>query len=1077
MNALLTLELDNAGIVLSVTSSADSKLSNLLPAVGGNITMHWDEDSNNQMKMYLQHLFTQSNGYETTFYLNNLFIECNGMRYKENAAFLLFKIVSNDVVPEQLKFDVEQKKKLEEKLRLIDHSFRTAKLPMLFLTIDGSIYDYNQAICNLLGYSFEEFGKLTNLDFTTTYTSDSWRKRWQDIKAGRTQPFATKLRRKNKTLVDVEASSNTFIYEDTELAFVSFFDITEQVKQQEALKVSEEKYKLLFENTPYPMLIWEFDTLQILDVNRKATQVYGYTKEEFVQLNTKQIRPVEDIPLIEEATKNLETYGVDHHKVWRHLKKNGDIMFMEVSAHVFNYNGKLISINHNQDITQKKLLEEKLEMVDFGFRNISNSMFFMREDGTFLDYNFATHAMLGYTSQEFSKLNLLDINPNYNKETWAKRWKSLLANRYQHVESTLQKKDGTIIDVEVIITIITINNEDISCNFYIDITEKKKQERHLKLKEYIIDNATTAIYLWKKDGTLYDFNKSSYKMLGYTKEEFKNITQTDIDPSYTKEIAEAGWPLLKKEGTLYHTHKIAKKDGTSVHVDITANYIVYDGLELNCAFVTDITEKHKLESKLRLFEYSFRNSPMGKHFIRKDSTVYDYNKKAAQLLGYTEEEYKQLVIWDIMEEQEDGYWVNRWEQYRNSGVLSFERKLKNKKGDWIDMQIDASFIDFENLELLYVTFSDISKRKKEEERLKLLESVILNTKDSILITEAEPYDLPGHRILFVNPAFEKMTGYSAEEVIGQTPRLLQTKETSRQELDKLREALKKWERCEVTVVNERKNGEKFWNNFSMTPVANQNGWFTHWIAVERDVTKEIEAAIEKQKLIDQLIENNKELVQFSYITTHNLRAPLTNLVSICKRIDTNSVYDAQTKKLIEGFKLSTFLLNDTLNDLINILIIKENRKIELQDIDFKDVLEGVKNSIHIMLLNKVVEIETDFTEAPAVYFVRVYLESIFLNLITNSVKYAHPKRHPLIKIKTYREPDGSIKLIFSDNGIGMNMSRVKDKIFRLYQRFHSNADGKGMGLYLVHSQVTALGGRIEVDSEEGIGTTFSIIFK
>ncbi|OYU83130.1 MAG: hypothetical protein CFE24_12640 [Flavobacterium sp. BFFFF2] len=139
--------------------------------------------------------------------------------------------------------DITEKKKIEQELRLVDHSFNTAKLPMLFLTREGEIYNYNDAICKLLGYSFEEFGKLTNIDFTTTFNPETWRKRFDDIKAKLTQPFETKLRRKDQTVVDVRAISNAFDYNGIELVFVSFFDITEVIKSQEVLKISEEKYK------------------------------------------------------------------------------------------------------------------------------------------------------------------------------------------------------------------------------------------------------------------------------------------------------------------------------------------------------------------------------------------------------------------------------------------------------------------------------------------------------------------------------------------------------------------------------------------------------------------------------------------------------------------------------------------------------------------------------------------------------------------------------------------------------------------------------------------------------------------
>ena len=129
------------------------------------------------------------------------------------------------------------------------------------------------------------------------------------------------------------------------------------------------------------------------------------------------------------------------------------------------------------------------------------------------------------------------------------------------------------------------------------------------------------------------------------------------------------------------------------------------------------------------------------------------------------------------------------------------------------------------------------------------------------------------------------------------------------------------------------------------------------------------------------------------------------------------------------------------------------------------------------MLKNVVKIETDFSASPSVFFSDVYLESIFLNFLTNSIKYAHPTRYPLVKIKTFFDEEEHTKLSYSDNGIGMNMDRVRHKIFGLYQRFHSNSDGKGIGLYLTYSQVTALGGKIDVESEEGMGTTFTITFK
>ncbi len=143
---------------------------------------------------------------------------------------------------------------------------------------------------------------------------------------------------------------------------------------------------------------------------------------------------------------------------------------------------------------------------------------------------------------------------------------------------------------------------------------------------------------------------------------------------------------------------------------------------------------------------------------------------------------------------------------------------------------------------------DITRRKKEEQHLKLLESVITNTTDAVVVTEAEPFVLPGPKIIYVNAAFTKMTGYSPEEVIGKTPRMLQGPKTDRKELDRLVKSFTKWESCETTVVNYKKSGEEFWINMSISPVADENGWFTHWISIERDVTERKNEDLQKKIL-------------------------------------------------------------------------------------------------------------------------------------------------------------------------------------------------------------------------------------
>ncbi len=150
------------------------------------------------------------------------------------------------------------------------------------------------------------------------------------------------------------------------------------------------------------------------------------------------------------------------------------------------------------------------------------------------------------------------------------------------------------------------------------------------------------------------------------------------------------------------------------------------------------------------------------------------------------------------------------------------------------------------------TVMEISDRKARELQLRLLESVVTTTNDAVLITEAEQIDEPGPRIIYVNPAFTRMSGYTLEEVVGKTPRILQGEKTERASLDRIRTALKNWQPLRIDLINYRKDGTEFWSELSIVPIADQTGWFTHWVAVQRDISDRKIAEKSLKKLNEQL---------------------------------------------------------------------------------------------------------------------------------------------------------------------------------------------------------------------------------
>lgn len=371
---------------------------------------------------------------------------------------------------------------------------------------------------------------------------------------------------------------------------------------------------------------------------------------------------------------------------------------------------------------------------------------------------------------------------------------------------------------------------------------------------------------------------------------------------------------------------------------------------------------------------------------------------------------------------------------------------------------------------------DITKQKEEEQRLKLLETVIIQSKDSIIITEADSIDAKIPNIIYVNPAFSIISGYESDEIIGRSPDLFNSPNSDVNELEKLLKAIKNKEECLIETISYTKNKDEYWVRFSMIPIFNSDNELSHWISIQRDITEEKKQEKEKEQLIRELTQNNKDLKQFSYITSHNLRAPLSNLTGLLNLIEDIPIENQELKEILSGFNKSTHLLNDTINDLVKVIIIKDNPSIKKEAVLIKEIFENVFSQLNFQIELYRPIIKLDFEKVSIININKAYIESILLNLLTNSIKYKSENRKLKITITT-DQIDDTVVLTFKDNGIGIDLVRNKDKVFGLYQRFHNYPDSKGLGLYLVKSQVETMDGTIDIESEVNKGTTFTLTFK
>ena len=237
----------------------------------------------------------------------------------------------------------------------------------------------------------------------------------------------------------------------------------------------------------------------------------------------------------------------------------------------------------------------------------------------------------------------------------------------------------------------------------------------------------------------------------------------------------------------------------------------------------------------------------------------------------------------------------------------------------------------------------------------------------------------------------------------------------------------------------------------------------------------IHAENQLRLLNNELLDTNVQLRQYSYIVSHNLRAPVANILGCISLYNEEQPADPRNEELIAGLKISANSVDNILRDLNKILNIKENVFRHFETIKFADVLAFSLESLQTETQNIKYTLSSDFTEATEMVAFKPYMVSVFQNIISNAFKYRSPNRELLLSIKTERIQQ-KIILTFKDNGRGINLEKHGSKLFKLYSRLHTDVPGTGLGLSMVQEQVRVMGGNIQIDSQEDVGTTLILTF-
>jgi PAS domain S-box-containing protein len=372
----------------------------------------------------------------------------------------------------------------------------------------------------------------------------------------------------------------------------------------------------------------------------------------------------------------------------------------------------------------------------------------------------------------------------------------------------------------------------------------------------------------------------------------------------------------------------------------------------------------------------------------------------------------------------------------------------------------------------------IAERQQAEEQLHLFDSVVVNSNDAVLITTAEPIEeeYSGPRIIYVNHAFTIMTGYILDEVFGKSPRILKGIKTDPVVCTKIRKALKAWQPIQIEILNYRKDGTEFWADLNIFPVINEGGLYTHWVGVQRDVTRRKQQEQEMQSALEKEKELNELKSHFVSTASHEFRTPLATILSSVELLEYygHLSTESENREYFQQIRTAIDRMTSLMSDVLTL------EKTDVGKMEINPIQLNLEQFCHSLIT----EIHLGSKRQHNISFLlrgessqglldEKVLRHVFGNLLSNAVKYSPIEGNISFEVIRHNH-----EVIFQirDQGIGIP-EEARQRLFEPFFRAKNvgTVSGTGLGLSIVKRLVEMHGGHINVDSQEGKGTTFTVV--
>ncbi|MCJ8163363.1 PAS domain S-box protein [Pontibacter sp. E15-1] len=726
-------------------------------------------------------------------------------------------------------------------------------------------------------------------------------------------------------------------------------------------------------------------------------------------------------------------------------------------------------------------------------------------------------AIVGYTLEELSPISIqtwidlchpedMELSNKLLNECFEKK------SEYYNCECRMKHKQGHwiwVLDRGKITSWTNDGKPLMMFGTHVDITQSKTAEQALLEKqtlfETVLENINVGIVACNAEGELTLFNRATREFHGLP---LQTIPPSEYQAHYSLYKSDGVTPLKKEEIPLLKTLwegnlveeeiVVAPRNKPAYTLSVQGTQLRQpDGKVLGAVVAMhDITERKQTLEQLRIneetFRGSFENTAVGMALLDAHGKWLKVNPSLCAMLGYTQREllktnFQQLTHPDDLDA--DLVLLSELIHGKRS-YYHLEKRYFHKNGSIVYIILAVSMVKNEAGKPLYFVSQivDITSQKQAEKTLEEAVSKMQSLLDASTQVSIIGMDVDGVITSF-NKGAENLLGYGKDELLHQASadRLHVREELEQrsaelsahrgQSIEGLQTLLavadeRGFETREWTLV--RKDGSHFPVQLTVTGIRVQHQT-VGYLAIATDISHIKKAEKEIQSLLDVTKDQNERLRNFAHIVSHNLRSHSGNIVMLLNLLFKKNPELAQLE-LIKLLSKASSNLEETIAHLNEVVQINLSVSDSVRGINLNEAAESGIKSIIALANEAGVTIFNDIDPSVTILGIPAYVDSILLNFLTNGIKYRADEADSFIRLSCAAEND-FIALRIEDNGLGIDLSRHREKLFGMYKTFHDRPDSRGVGLFITKNQIEAMGGRVEVSSEVNKGTVFTIYLK